>query len=236
MGQWNGTAYADSVNWSNVSPNYAAGEDAHFMNGFGGNDSIVGSDLCRDFINGGDGDDYCDGGSGDDFILGANGADTLIGGVGDDTLNGEEGSDVLYGGSGSDRLWGGTGDDEYRHYLGDGGIDTINDDKTPAGYTGYGGGTDILRIFDAGGADLVFFVDGNNLLVTDQFDMGDGVFSDGVVIEDFFLGGDNVVEYVVGGDGVGYDLQQFLGMTMSSPHPNSVETVLEASSTDMWLA
>ena len=237
MSLFNGEPYVDDyINVSNVAPNYAMGETAHSINGFSGNDTLIGSNLCTDFIDGGDGNDYCDGGAGDDFLLGGNGTDTLIGGIGNDTLNGQSGNDVLYGGAGSDQLWGGVGNDEYRHYLGDGGVDTINDDKSPTASTGYGGGTDTLRILDVSGNDLLFFMDGNNLLITDQFDINDGVFSDGVVIEDFFLGGNNVIEYAVGGDGIGYDLQQLLGPSMASQSLGNEIVALEMNSTDMWLA
>lgn len=237
---YNGTAYADTLDWSNVAPNYANGETAHSINGLainglGGDDNLTGSDLCTDFINGGDGNDWCDGGAGDDFLLGENGSDTLLGNTGADTLNGQSGNDVLYGGAGSDRLWGGIGDDEYIHYLGDGGVDTINDGKSPTGSTGYGGGTDTVRILDVAGADLLFFADGDDLLITDQYDINDGVFSDGIVV-DFFLGGNNVIEYAVGGDGMGYDLQQFLSPSIASQSQENDIAALDVNSSEMWLA
>ena len=63
----------------------------HDIYGFGGADTIFGSNY-DDFIAGGDRNDTIFGGSGDDAI---------DGGAKDDTLHGEGGNDIIFGGVGS---------------------------------------------------------------------------------------------------------------------------------------
>jgi len=55
--------------------------------------------------------DVVDGGDGDDTISTGNGSDLLIGGKGNDKLFGEDGNDVLNGGAGNDQIDGGVGFD-----------------------------------------------------------------------------------------------------------------------------
>lgn len=165
-----------------------------------------------DYISGGAGDDLIEGNGSGDVLLGNDGNDRLDGGSGNDVLNGEEGNDLLYGGFGNDKLYGGVGNDQYdfRHDNGNGGVDTINDDLSPAGVEGYGGGTDIIWFKDAALNELLAKQDGNDLKITTAVDFADDVMDSGVVIEDFFLGGNNVVEFLVDENQQAFDLTIFL--------------------------
>ena len=101
--------------------------------GFGGDDTLLGTDLSNDFLYGGTGNDSLTGLGADDFLFGQDGADRLFGGAGIDYLYGGDGADTLDGGLGKDVLYGGAGDDSYVldsaqdvvvEYEGDG-IDTV---------------------------------------------------------------------------------------------------------------
>ncbi|MCG8690004.1 MAG: hypothetical protein MI806_02225 [Minwuiales bacterium] len=193
---------------SNLVP--TGSETANSIHALGGDDDITGNGFV-DFIFGGAGNDVIDGGGNDDILLGNGGNDTVLGGAGNDTvvgdgLSGETGNDTLYGGAGTDLMFGGAGDDLYVFAFGDGGVDTINDANFASGNPGTGGGTDTLKILDTLGANILFFQDGNNLRVTDTIDVADGSIDEGVIIEDFFLGGNNRIEFVEGSDGFTWDL------------------------------
>ncbi|WP_417260867.1 MULTISPECIES: calcium-binding protein [Alphaproteobacteria] len=183
---------------SDLVPSGAETGNAIYGNGL--DNSITGNGY-NDTIFGYDGDDYLSGKGGNDTLVAGNGNDTLDGGSGADMLFGQDGNDVLYGGSGNDTLWGGVGDDQYLYVKADGGIDIINDDKSPTGQTGYGGGdTDIIVFADVDVQNIFLAIDGNDLLITDVADAADGIMNTGVRVEDFFLGGDNVIERVYGND------------------------------------
>ncbi|WP_038025699.1 calcium-binding protein [Synechococcus sp. PCC 7336] len=77
--------------------NVASFDGVSFLRGFGGNDTLVGTNGGADTIQGGndddflggrDGDDELDGGDGIDVIIGSRGADNITGGMGDDRLFG----------------------------------------------------------------------------------------------------------------------------------------------------
>lgn len=174
-------------------------ETSNNIMALGGDDQVQGNQYV-DYIHGGSGNDTLWGMGGDDVLLGESGNDTLYGGTGEDLLLGGDNNDILYGGQGNDRLWGGTGDDSYVGYVSDSGIDTINDDKSPTGQTGYGGGNDKLFMQDVALADLFVTQSGNNLLITTNADAADGTMDSGIVIEDFFLGGNNVIEEIITSD------------------------------------
>jgi len=193
---------------SNLVP--TGGETANSIHGNSGNDTIIGNQY-NDWIFGNDGHDQLYGEGGNDFLLGGAGNDLLSGGIGNDSLLGGDGDDDLHGGAGADRLWGGAGDDYYFYSMSDGGdIDTINDDLSPTGSPGAGGGTDALFMDDVLYADIRFAVIGNDLYVTNAIDELDGDVDFGVKIEDFFSGGNNVIEYIVGSDGYYYDLSSYV--------------------------
>ena len=81
--------------------------------GYGGNDTLTGTDLSNDFLYGGSGQDVISGRQGDDFLFGQTGNDTLLGGDGLDQLFGGAGHDLLDGGAGANLLDGGAGNDVY---------------------------------------------------------------------------------------------------------------------------
>ncbi|MDQ7735384.1 hypothetical protein QT231_22005 [Halomonas sp. SpR1] len=156
----------------------------------GGNDTIFGY-LSNDVLVGGEGDDYLDEGEGDDLLSGGPGADILI------------------GGAGNDRMYGGNGDDRYYHGANDG-VDIINDDLSPSESTGFGGGSDTIFFTDINLADLDYIRSegSDDLWLSSVADLSDGTFDDSVIVEDFFLGGNNMIETVGTADNYLIDLTQ----------------------------
>lgn len=174
-----------------------------------GDDTVYGSSY-TDVITGGDGNDLIYGFDGDDLLVGNAGNDTLVGGNGNDSLYAGAGNDILGGGAGNDILWGGAGNDQYNHGLNEG-VDIINDDKSETGATGFGGGTqDVLYLSGISSSELNYGVSGNDLWFFSASDIADGVVNDGVKIENFFAGGNNVIEYLVTSNGATYDLTSLL--------------------------
>jgi Ca2+-binding RTX toxin-like protein len=217
MGVFYGTDLADSMNYLNNPP--VAPATAHSIHAKGGNDTVNGS-YATDFIYGDTGNDSLIGWSGDDILFGGSnstsvlsGADSLYGADGQDFLLGEDGNDLLMGGLDSDTLAGGLGNDQYHHWQADGGVDTIFDDASATLTPGFGGGTaDVLYFRDVNAADLdAFTVAGSNdLWIASIADASDGVIDGGVRIQDFYLGGNNVIEYLVTADGYTFDLTLLL--------------------------
>ncbi len=91
-----------------------------FVEGGGGNDTIIGT-LAPDTLFGGLGNDSIDGGAGDDLIIGDGGEGSRSKNLGHDTIYGGEGNDTIYGDrvtgdsdgaeGGNDLLYGDEGDD-----------------------------------------------------------------------------------------------------------------------------
>ncbi|MBC6436054.1 calcium-binding protein [Nostoc sp. HG1] len=91
------------------------------INGFGGDDILIGLDIFNTYIiNGGAGNDLVFGGVNDDVLFGDDlydgvaGNDFLAGFDGDDALFGVGGNDTLDGGAGTDELYGGDGNDVFQ--------------------------------------------------------------------------------------------------------------------------
>lgn len=117
-----------------------------------------------------------------DLLQGFNGNDQLSGAAGNDRLEGGNGNDTLNGGAGNDTLVGGRGDDTYVFAAG-GGQDVIDN---------IGGGFDMLR-FDGIAFNQVssgLMKSGNDLVLK----VSGG--SDQVVLKNWFLGGDHVVDVI----------------------------------------
>lgn len=134
----------------------------------------------------------------------------MFGGLGDDALYGSTGNDRLNGEQGNDILWGGQNDDLYVWQAGHG-LDTINEDKSPSGLSGYGGGYDTIQVgISAANLEILSNPANNNLYITSVADFADGVIDEGVIIENFYLGGDFVVEILITNDGFQVDMSQFL--------------------------
>ncbi|WP_454267834.1 hypothetical protein [Roseovarius sp. MBR-51] len=96
-----------------------AGPLGSLIEGFDGNDTLIGGDG-DDTIAGGDGDDNIEAGGGNDnvsasdgndVVFGGSGNDNIGGGVGNDTIDGGEGDDIIGGGFGADSITGGAGND-----------------------------------------------------------------------------------------------------------------------------
>jgi Ca2+-binding RTX toxin-like protein len=192
------------VTWTgdNNANTYTGSTGADILNGLGGADVINGN-TGNDIIFGGEGYDTLNGDAGDDFLSGENANDTLNGGGNNDTLHGGAGVDTLNGGTGNDILWGGLGSDIYKFTYGQG-IDTINDDKSPTGATGYGGGTNDEIQFNQLMINTGFYQDGDDLWISTTADLADGVMTSGIVIEDYYLGGNNQIEWLVDSGGGSY--------------------------------
>lgn len=95
------------------------GLSGSLIEGFGGNDTLIGGDG-DDTIAGGDGGDSIEAGSGndnvsasdgDDVVLGGVGNDSIGGGLGNDSIDGGDGDDIIGGGFGADSIIGGAGND-----------------------------------------------------------------------------------------------------------------------------
>ena len=100
VGSWTGVERINGFTGNDTID--ATGANAgQTIQGFAGNDSIIGGNA-RDNLFGGDGDDVMLGGGGNDQLSGGTGVDTLYGGAGNDTLFGNQGADVQDGGEGSD--------------------------------------------------------------------------------------------------------------------------------------
>ena len=168
---------------------------------YGGNDTVWGNQL-SDQVAAGGGNDSVYGYAGNDFLNGEDGNDTLLGGTGNDSLYGGTGNDLLNGQAGIDYLVGGAGNDTYVHNL-NSGNDVINDNMTVTGAVGSGGGTDILKFDGVAYANLLFITDGSvNLYVTSTSDWSDNSrIDDGVMIQNYFSGGNYKIELIAGSDG-----------------------------------
>ncbi|SMX39538.1 calcium-binding protein [Maliponia aquimaris] len=131
--------------YENIGTGVASGQ----VQGYAGNDTLVGGDLA-DLIDGGADHDLLIGRAGNDTLTGDTGNDTIIGGAGDDRIDSGSNDDMLNGNAGSDTIFAGDGNDivvgqDGNDYL-DGGADNDTmdggaDDDTLEG----GAGNDILR-------------------------------------------------------------------------------------------
>lgn len=205
----NGTSASEVIDLRGLVP--GPYENANGSAAGAGNDTVYGSSY-PDLIQGGSGADLLYGFNGNDILVGDDGNDTLYGGNGSDSLLASSGNDHLLGEAGDDTLYGGAGNDVYYHSA-NGGVDLINDDKSEAGMPGYGGGTsDVVYFTDVTMANLAFFrpTGSNDLWVSSVADFSDGYLNDGVIIQDFYLGGNNTIEYLYSSDSYAFNLTTLL--------------------------
>ena len=130
------------------------GDGADILHGGWGVDVLHG-EAGNDIMYGNDHDDWLYGGDGHDVLHGHGHNDRLYGQDGNDELHGHWGYDTLVGGSGYDYLNGGTGNDTYYFDRGDD-VALIAD---PQGY-------DTLRLNQHTTAEVNFFTDGDDLIIT----------------------------------------------------------------------
>lgn len=122
----------DTLNGSANNDILSGGSGDDTIHGEAGMDVLDGG-IGRDTITGGSGDDTIFGGDGDDLNLnGGDGNDTVDGGDGDDIIGGWNGDDILIGGTGDDRLWGDAGSDTFV-FAANSGNDVITDFVAGAG-------------------------------------------------------------------------------------------------------
>ncbi|WP_163834049.1 calcium-binding protein [Spartinivicinus ruber] len=139
-------------------------------------------------------------------VIGDNQANTLTGTEAGEVIKGFSGNDSITGGQGNDTLIGGRGDDTYTFKQGDG-VDTI---------IGEGGGTDTIHFDGFSYRDIAYnlFKMGNNL------ELGIKGAADKLIIKDFFLGGDNVVDTMTFSGGGQLTAQQvFQAFGIDNPNP-----------------
>lgn len=193
----------------------SSGADQIF--GSGGNDVLYGGNGADDLY-GDDGHDYLSGGTdnandtlrggvGDDTLYGYGGFDRLLGDSGNDYLNGGSFNDTVYGGAGADFLdvdsgWdfvcGGDGDDTYRLAGGQ-----------KAGVWETTGAADKIVFSAIQYSDLDHARVGDDLWIAPGAEIAVGVFNTGFLIHDYYVGGTNSVEQLVGSDGVVHALSDF---------------------------
>jgi hypothetical protein len=132
----------DTVTGSTVGDNdLQGGNGEDEINALGGNDGGLRGDAGNDTINGGDGNE----GS----IQGGSGNDTMNGDAGNDNLEGQDGNDILDGGAGTDTVGHGTEDTGNDFLRGGTGNDT------------FGGGPGIDRVlYDDHAAGVTVTIDG----------------------------------------------------------------------------
>ncbi|GGK55165.1 calcium-binding protein [Amphritea balenae] len=156
-----------------VNDQLTGSDDANWLDGFGGNDSLKAAEG-NDYLFGRAGDDFLAGNQGKDILSGGSGDDQLMGGMGDDLLAGDAGNDALFGNQGNDILLGGAGDDQVNGGFGD---DYIIGDKGSDTYTasegfdiykfGFGDGQDTYI-----GANESEVVNSDLLLLEDDISKG----------------------------------------------------------------
>jgi hypothetical protein len=114
---------------------------------------ISGLGVSRSYIDGLGGNDTIIGGAGQDTLLGGSGNDSLVGGAGNDSLDGGSGNDTLIGGAGNDIITAGSGNNrivylamaDVFHYAANG-TDTINSFSAGAFSQDY---IDLTQLFDS---------------------------------------------------------------------------------------
>lgn len=215
-----GGAGNDLLRGYNGNDNLEGGAGTDYLYGGYGNDRLSGGadndnlygEAGDDWLDGGDGNDRLEAGANDDVLVGGNGNDVMLGGSGDDQFFGDAGNDIMLGETGNDRLWGNAGNDEYR-FNGQG-FDTINDGVTNGGTarTDATYDTQDVLVVSYAANDLAFQQNGDDLWFYSIADSADSTLNSAAIIEDFFLGGHFVVEYIVTANGTGpsYDLTGLL--------------------------
>ncbi|MCW2248792.1 Ca2+-binding RTX toxin-like protein [Azospirillum fermentarium] len=202
-----GDATSEVLDLRGKTPDNGGNSNAAY--GQGGNDTIHGSSF-MDLLTGDAGNDSLLGYDGNDTIAGGTGNDTMYGGNGNDYVLGGAGSDHLYGGAGNDTMYGGFDNDVYYHGANEG-VDLINDNKNEAGNDGYGGGSaDMIYFSNVTQANISYYRSGNSLILSSTADLSDGYLDDGVIIDNFYLGGNYVVESLKTSDGLIFNLSTLL--------------------------
>nr|WP_255490761.1 calcium-binding protein [Spartinivicinus marinus] len=139
-------------------------------------------------------------------ILGDNTANTLTGTDAAEIIKGYDDNDTLTGGKGNDTLIGGRGNDRYVFKQGDG-VDTI---------IGEGGGTDTIHFEGFSYRDIAQ----NLFKMGSDLELSKKGTSDKLIVKDFFLGGDNIVDNITfsgGGQLAGAQIFQIFGITNPNP-------------------
>lgn len=159
------------------------GSDANdTINGGEGNDTIVGSSSFtdsdgnfteQDFLNGGNGNDTITGGDGNDHIYGNAQSSTAGAADGNDVINAGNGNDYVNGNAGDDTVHGGTGNDKLYGGSGDDWLTGDNGNDYLQGNKGEDtleGGNGNDTLHGGADNDLLFGTTGNNQLWGDNGD------------------------------------------------------------------
>ena len=214
-------SFSDAINIPNDAGDLRPDNNADFMVGGYGNDTIYGQDD-DDTISGDQGDDLIYGGVDNDWMQGSDGADTIFGGHGDDFADGGTGDDVLDGGIGNDVLAGGLGDDE--GYGGDGNDGLTGEDGRDllsggAGDDTLDGGNENDTLLGGTGADTITGGFGRDYidLGTNHIPDAEGDVAYGGSDEDTITGVGVADTVFGGGNGEGSD-QDVLSLGRSGPY------------------
>lgn len=183
---------ADRITVTNYFENDGATPYSIEQIGFRANGTVWDVDTVRSSIGGPT--------EGNDTIIGSGAGDSLYGFGGDDVLRGGGGDDTLVGGSGNDMLYGEGGSDTYQFARGSG-QDTIAN----AEFDGYGT-QDVLQ-FAAGIAPADILLSKSN----DDLVLAVAGTSDGVRLQNYFLGDLAVVEQIRFADGSTWTEQSIAG-------------------------
>lgn len=166
-------------------------------------------------LHGGDFDDDLRGQNGPNRLWGGLGNDTLIGRGGNDYFLGEQGNDTMLPGVGADTMDGGTGTDQVSYRTSKSGL-TV-DLGNPGNNTGDAAGNVYISVEDLQGSnhnDQLFGDAGGNIILGGAGDDtihgrsgDDTLFGDGGADAFVFASGtDRVEDFVLGADGLSFDL------------------------------
>ena len=107
----NGIRYAATMNGSTLTYRVSLVDEVAILGNAGNDTIIIGANVLKTYIEGGEGKDHITGGAGADYITAGTQNDWVDGGAGDDTIVTAGGNDIIYGGDGHDRIYAGAGND-----------------------------------------------------------------------------------------------------------------------------
>lgn len=229
----------ENISGTDFNDSITGDANANFLEGRGGNDSLVGGGG-NDNLQGGNGDDTLEGGTGGDFLVGGVGTDSLDGGVSVDFYFGSDQNTISYftstgpvlinmmGVSGDGSVGTGFADDGF------GTTDTLSNFQnligSPFDDTIVGSGADVFEQFEGGAGDDIIvggsfetvFLDGFNAVYYGnsstgiQADLGTGLVSGGLgsgndlLVNIHRLRGSGLADVLNGSDTTAY-MEEFEG-------------------------
>ena len=180
-----------------------------YIFGFDGNDSILGGNG-NDALSGSDGNDTIRGNDGDDTILGSMGHDALYGNADNDSILGGDGNDSINAGQGNDTVYGEDGDDQLQG--GSSGVDEL--------FGGLGNDVFVVQgLIEQVAGDAIHGGTGTNSIRVSN--------AEGAVAAEFdFDNISDVLDIIVGDDGLHGSSTDQIALTMSAISEMTVQTVI----------